>query len=154
MEGGRPPPWGARPGPASRLLEPTADLAQAQPVEPDPGEDQADPARLLGHDLEAGHPAAPLAGDVAIPVGSPSKSADRTGARRMASSAPAPLQDLGALVFGNHALDNHALDLKQQVVLRAGADGTVQEGNLDAGAPELLHQQGLVRVAPGEPIRR
>ena len=52
----------------------------------------------------------------------------------MAPSSPAPLQDLGALVFGNHALD-----LKQQVVLRAGADGTVQEDDLDAGAPELLH---------------
>jgi len=32
-----------------------------QAVAPDPGEDQADQARLLGHDLEAGHPAAPLA---------------------------------------------------------------------------------------------
>src|SRR3954451_20557405 len=137
MEGGRPPPRGARPAPASRLLEPAADLAQAQPVEPDPGEDQTDPARLLGHDLEAGHPAAPLARDVAVSIGRAGESADRTGARGMALSAPASLQDLGALVFRNHALD-----LKQQVVLRAGADGAVQEGDRDAGAPELLHQPG------------
>src|SRR4051812_49611435 len=108
---------GARSGLASRLLEPAADLAQAQPVEPDPGEDQADPARLLGHDLEADHPAAPLAGDVAVSIGRAGEGADRTRARHMAPSAPASLEDLGALVFGNHALD-----LKQQVVLRAGAN--------------------------------
>ncbi|HEX2479178.1 MAG TPA: hypothetical protein VHK45_07840 [Geminicoccaceae bacterium] len=66
----------------------------------------------------------------------------------MAPSSPAPLQDLGALVFGDDALD-----LEQQVVFRAGADRAVEEGNLDAGTPKLLHQEGLVRVAPGEPVR-
>ena len=67
----------------------------------------------------------------------------------MAPSPSAPLQDLGALVFGNDALD-----LEQEVVLRAGADGPVEEGDLNAGAPELLHQQGLVRMTPGEPVGR
>ena len=67
----------------------------------------------------------------------------------MAPSSSAPLQDLGALVFGDDALD-----LQQQVVFGAGADRAVEEGDLDAGAPELFHQQRLVRVAPGEPVRR
>ena len=68
MKGGGPPPCRARTGPASSLLEPAADLAQAQAVEPDPGKDQADKARLLGHDLEPSNPTSSLAGDVAIPV--------------------------------------------------------------------------------------
>ena len=67
VESGGPPPRGARTGPAPCLLEPAADLAQAQAVEPDPGKDQADKARLLGHDLEPSNPIPSLAGDVAIP---------------------------------------------------------------------------------------
>src|SRR5215212_5540794 len=65
----------------------------------------------------------------------------------MTPSPSSPLQDLGALVLGNDALD-----LEQEVVLRAGANGPVEEGDLNAGAPELLHQQGLVRMTPGEPV--
>jgi hypothetical protein len=65
----------------------------------------------------------------------------------MAPSPSSPLQDLGALVLGNDALD-----LEQEVVLRAGANGPVEDGDLNAGAPELLHQQGLVRMTPGEPV--
>src|SRR3712207_5972272 len=139
VEGGGPPPCGARPGPASRLLEPAADLAQAQAVEPNPGKDQAHEACLLGHDLKPSNPTPSLAGDITIPVGRAGESADRTRSRGMAPSPPTPLQDLGALVFGDDALD-----LEQEVVLRAGADGAVQEGDLDASAPELLQDRKSV----------
>src|SRR3954447_15961642 len=65
----------------------------------------------------------------------------------MAPAPSSPLQDLGTLV-----LSNDPLDLEQEVVLRAGADGAVEEGDLNASAPELLHQQGLVRMTPSEPV--
>jgi hypothetical protein len=65
----------------------------------------------------------------------------------MAPPPSSPLQDLGALV-----LSKDALDLEQEVVLRAGANGPVEEDDLNAGAPELLRQQGLVRMTPGEPV--
>src|SRR3954463_4070204 len=67
----------------------------------------------------------------------------------MATSPPTTLQDLGTLV-----LSNNALDLEQEVVLGTGANGPVEEGDLDAGSPELLHQQGLMRVAPGQSVGR
>ena len=47
----------------------------------------------------------------------------------MTASAPTALEDLGAFIFGNHALH-----LQQQVVLGCAADGTVQEDNLGAAA--------------------
>ena len=65
--GGGPPTGGLRTGPASCLLEPGADLTQAQPVGTNPGEDQANKARLLGYDLEPSDPAPSLAGDIAVP---------------------------------------------------------------------------------------
>src|SRR3954469_7242366 len=68
MKGRGPPPRGAGTGPAFCLLEPAADFAQAQAVEPNPGKDQANKACLLGHDLEPRNPTPSLAGNVAIPV--------------------------------------------------------------------------------------
>ena len=65
----------------------------------------------------------------------------------MAPSPSSPLQDLGTFV-----LSNDALDLEQEVVFRAGANRAVEEGDLEASAPELLHQQGLVRMTPGEAV--
>src|SRR5215218_1922882 len=65
----------------------------------------------------------------------------------MAPSPPTTLQDLGTLV-----LSNNALALEQEVVLGTGANGPVEEGDLDAGSPELLHQQGLMRMTPSEPV--
>jgi hypothetical protein len=47
----------------------------------------------------------------------------------MAPSPSSPLQDLGALVLGNDALD-----LEQEVVLGAGANGPVEEGDLTTPA--------------------
>jgi hypothetical protein len=67
----------------------------------------------------------------------------------MPPSAPAALQDLGALVLGDHALD-----LEQEVVLGAGADGAVREDDLGAGLAELLDEENLIGVPPGQTIRR
>src|SRR5919197_1583269 len=48
------------------LLQATADLAQAQPLQADPGEDQANDPRLLGNDLEVRSPAALVIGNAAV----------------------------------------------------------------------------------------
>ena len=59
------------------------------------------------------------------------------------------LQNLGPLVFGNHALD-----LQQQFILRILANGMVEENDFYAGALKLVDQQDLVRILAGEPVRR
>ena len=53
----------------------------------------------------------------------------------------APLHDLGALVLGDHALD-----LEQQVLLRAAADGVAEEHDLDAAPGELFKDQDLICI--------
>ena len=65
----------------------------------------------------------------------------------MAPPAPAPLQDLGALVLGDHPLD-----LEQEVVLGAGTDRSVDEHHLGTGPSELLDQQDLVGVAARQAV--
>jgi hypothetical protein len=49
----------------------------------------------------------------------------------MPATATAALQNLGAFVFGDHALD-----LEQQIVLRRIANGPVQKHDFDAGAAQ------------------
>lgn len=61
---------------------------------------------------------------------------------------PAAFQDLGAFVLGDHALD-----LKQEIVLWSAADRSVGEDHVGASGPELLDEEHLVGVAAGEPIR-
>jgi len=65
------------------------------------------------------------------------------------ASTPAALQDFGALVFSDHTLH-----LQQQVVLCGATNGPVQEQHLGSGTAELLHQQGLMRMAAGQAVRR
>jgi hypothetical protein len=65
----------------------------------------------------------------------------------MAFAAPAALADLGAFVLGHHALD-----LKQQIVFRRGADRAVEEDHLDPGPPELVDQQHLVGIVAGQAV--
>ena len=128
-------------------LQAATDLAQAQPFQPDPGEDQPDRDRLLGNHLEAGHAAALILGDVAVTERRGGERAEQARARCMAAPAAAALQDPGALVLGDNTLD-----LQQQVVLRRAADRTVEEDDLGAGTPELLHQQHLMGLAAGQPV--
>ena len=67
----------------------------------------------------------------------------------MELAAPGPLEDLGALVLGEHTLE-----LEQQPVFRRLGAGRLDEQNLDAGAAELLDQQHLMDVLPAQPVRR
>ena len=67
----------------------------------------------------------------------------------MELAAPGSLEDLGALVLGEHTLE-----LEQQPVFRGLGAGRLDEQNLDAGAAELLDQQHLMDVLPAQPVRR
>jgi hypothetical protein len=49
-------------------------------------------------------------------------------------------------------LGDHPLDLQQQVVLGRAADRVVEEDDLGADAPELLHEQHLMGMAAGQPV--
>jgi hypothetical protein len=64
-------------------------------------------------------------------------------------TASAALQNLGALVFGHHALH-----LQQKVVLRREADRAVEEHDLDPGAAKLVDQQHLVGITAGKAVGR
>jgi hypothetical protein len=85
--------------------------------------------------------------DVVIAVRSPRQNIDDSLSSGMAFAAPAALADLGAFVLGHHALD-----LKQQIVFRRGADRAVEEDHLDPGPPELVDQQHLVGVVAGQAV--
>src|SRR5215218_2830337 len=141
------PPRRAPAGRAAGALQAPADLAQAQAFQADPGEHQPDGRRLLGDDLEPGHATTLVLGDVAVAEGRGRERADQAGACRMAPAPTAPLQDPGALVLGDHALD-----LEQEVVLGGAADRAVEEHDLGAGAAELLHQEHLVGVTARQPV--
>jgi hypothetical protein len=65
----------------------------------------------------------------------------------MAFAAPAAFTDLGAFVLGHHALD-----LKQQIVFRRGADRAVEEHHFDPDPPELFDQQHLVSIVAGQAV--
>jgi hypothetical protein len=85
--------------------------------------------------------------DVVIAVRSPRQNTDDSLSSGMAFAAPAALADLGAFVLGHHALD-----LKQQIVFRRGADRAVEEDHLDPGPPELVDQQHLVGIVAGQAV--
>ena len=135
------------PGPTPHLLQSPAHLPQTLAIQTNPREDQADDVRFRLHHLEAGH-AALAPSHVAVTEWSARQSADGAGARRMAATAAATLQDLGPLVFGDHALN-----LEKQIVLCRAADGAVQENDLGTGPTELIDQQRLMGVAASKPIR-
>jgi len=64
-------------------------------------------------------------------------------------AAAGPLDDLGLLVLGDHALELH-----QQLILGAVAGRPVEEADLGARPGGLLDQRRLVGVAAGQPIGR
>ena len=66
----------------------------------------------------------------------------------MALAPSAALEDLGPLIFRQHALH-----LEEQVVLRRRADRPVEEDDLGAGALELFHQDDLIGIASGQAVR-
>ena len=136
------------PGLAAHLLQAPAYLAQAHSIQADPREDETNDVCLRLHHLETRHSAALSSAHVAIPEGSPRQRTDGAGMRGMPAAAPAALQDLGPLVFGDHALN-----LEQKIILSRAADRAVQENNLRTRTVKLIDQEHLMGVAAGEPIR-
>jgi len=65
------------------------------------------------------------------------------------STAPHPLSDQRALVFGNRPTD-----LEQEVLVRRVAGRLVEELDAAAGALELFKEHHLMDVVAGEPVRR
>src|SRR6516165_4063678 len=116
-------------------------LTDRAPLLADPGEDLPHDASFFGHDLVSRLAAALVLADIAVAVGRAAEHVDRATARGVLLAPAAPLQDLGALVLGDHALD-----LEQQVLLGAAADGVAEEHDLDAAPGELFEDQNLVGI--------
>src|SRR3954447_11649656 len=133
---------------AALLLQAAADLADAEAVAANPGEDLADHLRLLLDDLVAGNTAAVVLADIAIAVRRPAEHIHRSLAGGMKFAATASLLDLGSLVFRHHALN-----LQQQVIFGRHPDRTLQEHDLDTGTVQLIHQQHLVGIVTSQAIR-
>src|SRR3954465_731636 len=87
--------------------------------------------------------------DITISVGSLAEDTDRATAGRVHLAAPAPLEDLGPFIFGDHPLH-----LEQQLLLRLVADLVVEEHDLDAAAPELLDEEDLIGILASQAIGR
>ncbi len=129
-------------------MQAPADLGQRHALLPDPGEDLLHHSGLLPHDLVARLAAALLDGDVTVTIRRPAQHVDAAPPRCVQFAPAAALADFGTLVLGHDPLD-----LQQQVVFRTVTQGAVEEHHLDAAARELVHEQDLVGVFPGQPIR-
>jgi len=134
---------------AAHALQTSAYLAQAQPIESNPGKDATHDVGLVLDDLEAGHSAALIAADVAISERRARQRADRARTGSMQATASNALENLGALVLGDDALN-----LQQEIILRRAADRAVQEYHLGPGAAKLLDQQDLMGMASCQPVGR
>jgi hypothetical protein len=66
----------------------------------------------------------------------------------MPFAATAALQNFGALILGDHALD-----LQQELIFRGLADFPIEEDHLDPCLQELLQQQHLMGVVARQAIR-
>ena len=132
-----------------RRPEPAADLVDAGPVPADPGEGLAHHPRLLQQDLVARLARAILLADVPVPERRAAEHAHRARLGPVALAPAAALEDLRALVLGDHPLH-----LQQEVVLRGLPERPVQEDHVHAGAPELIHQQHLIGVFAGQAVGR
>ena len=123
------------------VFQAAADLADGTPFLSHPPEDLLHDPGLFGHDLITRLAAALVLADVVIAVGRAAEHVDRAAAGRVLLAPAAPLHDLGTLVLGNHALD-----LKQQVLLGSTAGGIPQEDDLDAAMVEFLKEQYLICI--------
>jgi hypothetical protein len=139
------PPPGLTAGPGQAA----ADLAQAQPLQGDPGEDLSHHMRLLLGDVKTRHPTTLRPRHIAKAVRGGGEGAERARARRMPAAPTAALEDLGPLVFRDHPLH-----LQQEVVLGRAADRAIEKDHLGGGAAKFLNQQHLVRVAARQAVGR
>src|SRR6516162_5680202 len=103
------------------LPESSRHLADAQALAGHPAEDVAHDLGLGRIHLEACLAARQFPADIAVAVRGVRQDADAAAPGRVQLAAPRALQDLGALVLGDDALD-----LQQQVVLRPLAERAVQ----------------------------
>src|SRR6266851_8777260 len=92
--------------------EVVADFSQATAVSSYPRENLLHNARLFGHRLKSRLTSTLANGDVTIPEWSVRHHVERTTLGRMLFATPAPLHDLGSLIFGDDALH-----LQRQVIL-------------------------------------
>ena len=122
-------------------LEASAHLADRASFLADPLEDLPHDPGLFGDDLIPRLAVALVLAEVTVTIRRPAEHVDRAAACGVLLAPAATLDDLGPLVFGDHALD-----LKQQVLLRAAADGIAQENDLDAAPGEFLEDQDLVGI--------
>ena len=99
-------------------------------------------------DLVAGAGLRRLA-DVAVAERGAGQHVHAAGLRPPGLAAPVAFHQLGLLVLGEHALE-----LDQQLVLRAVAARPLHELHPDTAAGELLDQQRLVGELAGQPVRR
>jgi len=126
-------------------VQPLEDLAERQPLVDEPAVEHARDRRLgVVDDQVAGRPVA--LGHVAVAVGRPAAEV-LAGAGLLQLAPSEPLPEQRPLVFGDRALD-----LQQQLLVGVVADGALQEGDLAAGAAQLLQQQHLVGVLAGQAV--
>src|SRR5260370_28814410 len=88
-------------------------------------------------------------GDIAVSEGSVGHHVERSALCRMLFASSAPLHDLGPLIFSDDALD-----LQQQVIFWALAEGPVQEHQLDTTTAPLVERKNLIRVVAGQSVGR
>src|SRR5450759_303429 len=86
---------------------------------------------------------------VAVAIGRPTQHIDVPLAGMMALATARALQDLRALILGDHALK-----LYEQMIFGAVPGRCFDEGRLHAVTCELFHQQNLVGVLAAQAVRR
>jgi hypothetical protein len=141
---------GGLPGPSRHPLavQAAADFADGTPVLADPREDLLDHPRLICHDLIARLAVSVVLADIAMSVGRATEHVDRATPGGVLLASPTPLEDLGPLVFGDHALH-----LDQEVLRGVMPEGIAEEDDLDAAMSEFLQDEDLTGILARESIR-
>ena len=80
--------------------------------------------------------------DVAITIRRAAQNIDRSLARAMQFTSPTTFQDFCSFVFGNHALD-----LKQQILLRCFADFVIQENRIRIYISESAYERERLDIS-------
>ena len=119
----------------------SAHLTDGAPFLADPLKDLPHNPGLFGQDLIACLAATLVFADVSVAVGRTAEYVDRAAACGVLLAPAATLHDLGTFVLGDHALD-----LKQQLLLGATADGVAQEDNLNTALGEFLEDEDLIGI--------
>ena len=136
------------PGAGGRLLfgEPAGEFGEGSILIGVAGEQLTDQGRFVGDNLVAG-PTVLAFAQVAVAERGTAEDVDRPGAGPVGLAAAVAFQDLGFLVF-----DEHALELDQELVFGTVPAGAVDELHPGAGPGELLDQEGLVGELAGQAV--